>query len=218
MIAGLNLSSNPFRNRALPWVVAVAVACVSLVALFFTLAEYRQVRLQADAGERDLRGLREERRALEAQASEVREALPADQRQTLAAAHALVDRKSFSWSQLFADLEASLPAGVRVSRISVRDVTHQGEQTRADLELAVVGRTPADVTDMIRDMSRVGAFSAFPVSESEKTGKGESGYEWVLRVSYLQRGRSGGGGDDGEGDRAASVAPSSDAVASAREQ
>ena len=217
MIARLNLASNPFRNRTLPWAVAAAVAFVSLAALFLVLTEYRVVRAQADALERDVRSLRDERAALEAQAGEVREALAEDERRTLEAAHALVDRKSFSWSQLFADLEASLPSGVRVSRITVRDVAQQGDQTRAELEMTVVGRTPDAVTSMMNDMRRVGTFSAFPVQESQKTGRGESGYEWVLRMSYVQNRRR-GGGDDGRDASAGNVTSSTDAGALAQER
>ena len=56
----------------------------------------------------------------------------------------LVDRKRFSWSRLFADLESALPGNVRVTRISVRDVAARGEQTLAELDLTVVSKTPDD--------------------------------------------------------------------------
>ncbi|HYN84454.1 MAG TPA: hypothetical protein VER32_04330 [Pyrinomonadaceae bacterium] len=189
MIAGLNLSSRPFRNRTLPWTVAAAVALASLVALALFVTESARVRSQADAAERSVAEMRREKQGLEAQAAEVRQSVPAEQLRTLEAAHTLVGRKSFSWSQLFADLEASMPAGVRVSRISVREVSQRGGQTRAELEMTVVGKTPADVTGMITEMGRAGAFAAEPVTENFKTGRGESGYEWTLRVSYAQRAR-----------------------------
>jgi len=49
------------------------------------------------------------------------------------------------------------------------------------------------VTGMIDAMNRSGTFSAVPVTENQKSGRGESGYEWLLRVSYVQRARRGGG-------------------------
>ncbi len=193
MIAGLNLSSHPFRNRTLPWTVAFAVSLASLVALVFFVTEAGRVRSQADAAERSVAEMRREKNGLEEQAAEVRQSVPPEQLRTLEAAHTLVSRKTFSWSQLFADLEASMPSSVRVSRISVREVSQRGGQTRAELEMTVVGRTPADVTGMIAEMGRAGAFSAVPITESLKTGRGESGYEWTLRVSYAQRARREGG-------------------------
>ena len=132
---------------------------------------------------------------MQEQAEAVRQSVPPEQLQTLEAAHLLVDRKSFSWSQLFTDLEASLPSGVRVARINVREVAQRGGQTRAELELTVVGRTSGDVTNMMADMSRTGLFSVVPLSENAKEGRGDTTIEWTLRVTYLQRARVTGDGN-----------------------
>ena len=194
MIARLNLASDPFRNRALPWTVAVAVSAVSLLVLVLVLAQYRTASAQADASERQVQAMRAQRAELEKQAQEISQNIPPEQRETLKAAHELVSRKSFSWSQLFSDLEEFLPSSVRVSRINVREVAQVGDQTRADLDLTVVGRAPSDVTGMIAEMNRAGTFSAVPLTENQKSGKGEAGYEWTLRVSYVQRVRRRGDG------------------------
>jgi Tfp pilus assembly protein PilN len=207
VIARLNLASDPFRNRTLPWTIAVVVSVVSLLALVFILAKYRQVSAEADTSERQVQAMRTERKALEKQAEEVRQTIPPEQFKTLEAAHALVNRKSFSWSQLFSDLEEFLPTSVRVSRINVRAVTQVGDQTRADLDLTVVGREPTDVTGMINEMNRSGTFSAVPLTENHKSGKGESGYEWMLRVSYVQRSRRRGGDAQGGIEGAAAQRP-----------
>jgi Tfp pilus assembly protein PilN len=194
----LNLSSHPFRNRTLPWTVAAVVACVSLLSLFFILAESRRARQQADTAQAAVEDLRKERAQMKEQADAVRQSVPPEQLRTLEAAHRLVERKSFSWSQLFTDLEASLPSGVRVARINVRDVSQRAGQTRAELELMVVGRTPGDVTGMMADMSRTGLFSVVPLSENAREGRGDSGIEWTLRVTYVQRARATGGNSSNE--------------------
>lgn len=193
MIARLNLASDPFRNRALPWTISVVVSAASLAVIVLVLAQYREVRAEADATERQVVTMRTQRAELERQAQEINQTLPPEQREPLKAAHELVSRKGFSWSQLFADLEDFLPESVRVSRINVREVAQVGDQTRADLDLTVVGRTPSDVTGMIAEMNRAGTFSAVPLTENQKSGKGEAGYEWTLRVSYVQRVRRRGG-------------------------
>jgi Tfp pilus assembly protein PilN len=189
VIARLNLASDPFRNRTLPWTIAVAVSAVSLLALVATLAYYQRARAEADASEREVQVLRSQSAELERQAIEIKQTIPPEQRKTLEAAHALVSRKGFSWSQLFSDLEEALPSGVRVQRINVREVAEVGDQTRADLELTVLGKTATDVTGMITEMNSGGTFNAVPLTENAKTGRGESGYEWLLRVSYVQRRR-----------------------------
>jgi Tfp pilus assembly protein PilN len=185
--------------------VAVAVSAASLIVLVFVLARYNEVRSEADVSERQVRAMRDQRRAFDQQAEAVRQTIPAEQRPPLEAARALVSRKGFSWSQLFSDLEGFLPGNVRVARINVREVAQVGDQTRADLDLTVVGRASTDVTGMIDEMNRSGTFSAVPVTENQRSGRGETGYEWVLRVSYVQRARRGG-----------KAAPAGDATASAR--
>jgi Tfp pilus assembly protein PilN len=192
VISRLNLASDPYRNRALPWTLAVAVSAVSLVALVVILGRYSEARAQADVSDRQVQAMRAEQKELDRQAESIRQNIPEEQRPPLEAARALVSRKGFSWSQLFSDLEGFLPRDVMVSRINVREVAQVGDQTRADLDLTVIGRAPTDVTGMIDEMNRSGTFSAVPVSESHKTGRGESGYEWLLRVSYVQRARRGG--------------------------
>jgi Tfp pilus assembly protein PilN len=189
VIARLNLASDPFRNRTLPWTIAAAVSAVSLVALVLMLASYREERAKSDAVERDVVAMRSQSAELDRQAQEVRQNIPAEQAKTLEAAHALVSRKGFSWSQLFSDLEEVLPPNVRVQRINVREVAEVGDQTRADLELTVMGKTPADVTGMITEMNTGGTFNAVPLTEVQKSGRGEQGFEWTLRVSYVQRTR-----------------------------
>lgn len=191
MISRLNLASDPFRNRTLPWTVAVAVSAVSLVALVVILGRYNEARAQADVSDRHVQTMRTQQKEYEQQAQAIRQNIPPEQYQTLEAARTLVSRKGFSWSQLFSDLEGFLPGDVMVSRINVREVAQVGGQTRADLDLTVIGRAPTDVTGMMDKMNRSGSFNAVAVTESQKSGRGESGYEWLLRVSYVQRTRRG---------------------------
>jgi len=177
VIENLNLASNPFRNRTLPWTVAAVVACVSLAALIFTVSQFRQTRDRANLVERDVRGLRTEEDSLRAKATAVTQSLTPDQLRTLESAHSIIDRRNFSWSRLFADLEAALPQGVRVSRIAVRDVAHSGG---AELELAVVARNTTDITGMLGTMAQGRIFSADLLTEN----KSDKGIESTLRVRY----------------------------------
>ncbi len=187
VIARLNLASDPFRNRTLPWTVAVAVSALSLLGILYVLSEYRRVSAESAVADRQVRELRSQRAELDRQAAEVKQTIPPEQQETVKAAHALVDRKGFSWSQLFSDLEEALPSSVRVSRINVREVERAGDLTRTGIDLTVVGKTPMDVTTMMAEMNQGGTFSAVALTENQKSGRGESGFEWTLRVSYLQR-------------------------------
>jgi hypothetical protein len=187
VIDQLNLASQPFRNRTLPWTVAVTVALASVLALAFIISAGREAQARADRAEVDVQGLRQREQKLRATAEAVESTLTPEQRLVLNAAHEIVDRKNFSWSRLLADLEAALPATIRVARISVRDTHQVNGQTRAELELTVVGRTPADITRMIGELARAGIFSADLLTQTPRTAKGEPGTEATLRVYYTPR-------------------------------
>lgn len=184
MSVNLNLASQPFRNRAFPWTVTGVIAIVSLIAVILIVSRTNETNRKAAVVAGDVNNLRSQADALKKSAEDVRAALTPEQRQLRDAAEVLVERKHFSWSRLFADLESSLPGTVRVTRISVRDVASHGGQTSAELELSVVSRNPNDVTNMISDMSRTGIFEANLLAQNLQKGRNETGTESTLRVIY----------------------------------
>ncbi len=194
MSTKLNLASRPFSNHALPWVLTALIVTFSLLALVLIIRWTGQAKAQAAVVQIDINALNQQEQDLKARALAVETSLTQEQLQTLAAAHVLVDRKRFSWSRLFADLETALPGNVRVTRISVRDVAARGGQTLAELDLAVVSKTPATITDMMREMERAGIFHAELRTQNLQKGRGESGTEFELYVIY--RPRSGTATDD----------------------
>lgn len=187
MATKLNLATRPFSNRSLPWAVTTFVILLSLVSLIFIVRATSQARVQAEAVQNDINKLSQQEQVLLKQAQAVKNSLTSEQLQTLEAAHTLVDRKHFSWSRLFADLESALPGSVRVKRIAVRGVATRNDQTLAELELTVVAKSPAIVTDMIADMDRVGIFQSELRSQNLQRGRGESGAEYELYVAYRPR-------------------------------
>ena len=188
MSANLNLASQPFRNRALPWTIAGVITVASLLALVFLISKSNQTNRRTAEVDREVDAQRQQISSLERRAEEIKRSLTPEQLQTLQAAQSLVERKRFSWARLFADLEGALPASVRVKRISVRDVARRGERTVAELELAVVSKNPADATAMIMDMDRAGIFRAELVEQNlEKEGTANNTVS-TLRVVYQPRG------------------------------
>ena len=187
MITNLNLATRPFNNRVLPWLLTFVVLLVSVIGLFLVVHLTSQANSEAAVVQVDINRLRQQEQNLMEQAKAVQNTLTPDQQLTLKAAHQLVDRKRFSWSRLFADLEASLPGSVRVSRIAVRDVTPQGDQMVAELDLAVFAKTPTTITEMISSMDRAGVFHAELRSQNLQKGRGESGTEYELYVVYRPR-------------------------------
>lgn len=187
MTTKLNLASNPFRNRAVPWTVTTVITVASIVALLFIAKSTVQTNAQVQSTQRDVAELQKQSQTLNRHADEIKTALTPEQQRSLKSAHSLVDRKRFSWSRLFADLEAAMPGTVRVARIVVKEVHAQDDRTVANLDLTVVSKNPANVTQMIEDMERQGVFHAELVSQNLQRGKGESGAEYEMNVYYVPR-------------------------------
>jgi len=168
-------------------VLTVSILFLSVIGLFLVVRLTTEANKQASLVQANINDLKQQEQALMIQARAVKNSLTPEQQQALRAAHELVDRKRFSWSRLFADLEASLPGSVKVSRIAVSNVTAQGDQMVAELDLAVFAKSPTTITEMISSMDRGGIFQAQLRSQNLQKGCGESGTEYELYVVYRPR-------------------------------
>jgi Tfp pilus assembly protein PilN len=180
----LNLASRPFSNRIVPWALTVIILFVSLIGLLVVVQLTTSTRREADLVQGQITQLKQREQVLMDAANQVKQAFTSDQQQALPAAHALVERKAFSWSRLLADLESALPPNVKVSRIAVRDVTRQGGQTIAQLDLAVFANNPGTISDMLSKWQQDGIFSAELRNQNLQKGRGEAGTEYELAVTY----------------------------------
>jgi hypothetical protein len=185
--SNLNLASKPFSNRLLPWALTVLILFVSVVGLVLVVRLTTVANNQAATTQAEINSLRQREQALLKTAETVKNSLNPEQQQAVPAAHQLVDRRRFVWSRLLADLESSLPANVRVSRIAVRDVTTRGGQMIAELDLAVFAKNPATITEMISAMHEQGIFQAELRGQTLQKGRGEAGTEYELYVIYRSR-------------------------------
>ena len=183
----LNLASKPFSNRLLPWALTVIILFVSFIGLVVVVRLTTVTNSQANALQLEINGLKQKEQGLMQTAEQIKNSFTAEQQQALPAAHQLVDRKGFSWSGLLADLESSLPANVKVSRIAVRDVTKQANQTIAELDLNVFAKNPSTISEMIAAMHQEGIFKAELRSQNLQKGRGEAGTEYELYVIYRAR-------------------------------
>ena len=187
MNTSLNLASKPFSNRILPWALTALILFVSLIGLVVVVRLTTNATREADKAQAEINELKAREQALLNTAKEVQNSLTPEQQQALPAAHQLVDRKGFSWSRLLADLESSLPANVRVSRIAVRDVTRQADQTVAQLDLAVFTKNASTISEMIAAMHQEGIFEPELRNQNLQKGRGEAGTEYELSVIYRAR-------------------------------
>ena len=183
----LNLASRPFSNRILPWALTAIVLFMSFVGLVIVVRLTTVANSQAAVIQVENNALKQQEKTLMSAANDVKVQLTTEQQQAVPSAHKLIDRKQFSWSRLLADFEGALPPNVRVSRIAVRDVAKEGDNTIATLDLAVFAENPATISEMISDMHEKGIFQLVMRGQNLAKGRGEKGTEYEFDVLYRAR-------------------------------
>ncbi len=186
MINKLNLATHPFRNRTLPYLLALACCTLALVGVIFGFAKLRQIKAENEIVQSEIEMMETQLADLKGKGDQIQQTLTPEQRTLLIAAHKLVAQKSFGWSRLFADLEGVLPGGVSVSRINVENVYQTGDRTQAELQLSVLSRDYQSVMNMIDTMN------SRPIFQAELRGQDlqKKDYftytEYTLRLVYTQ--------------------------------
>jgi hypothetical protein len=153
-----NLSTRPFYNERL---VRAALALVAIVAVGLTAFNALQilrltsrgaeVRSEADAAEREASRLGSEARRIRQTIN--RDQLAAVQ---LAAGEAnqLIDRRAFSWTDLFNRFESTLPGDVRIAAVTPQ----VGSDGRMLVAVTVISRRVEDLDGFIEALESTGAF------------------------------------------------------------
>ena len=183
-ITDLNLSTKPFRNRVLPYLLSALMLVIAGMGVIFCLAILKQNSdlnkdLTAKIAERD-----EQIKQLKGEGQKVQQELSPEQTALLSASHKLVANKKFGWSRLFADLESVLPGSVSASRIVVQNIYADGDRVKAELELGVLSRDYPSVMTMIDNMQNSGLFQAeLRGQDLQKTDR-MTYTEYTLRIIY----------------------------------
>jgi hypothetical protein len=174
----LNLATQPFRNETLP---AVLFGTASFVLLAVTVHHAFVVRglLPARTSQlhKEVAALEEEAERLRAEARAVKTANP--EPRVVAewgVLKDLVDRRTFSWTGLFAHLEQVLPREVRL--VSIAPDVEKGEVT---LEITAVARPPQAGLGLVGLLEGRREFEdVYPMSVSEQEG-GIAEFQYTMR-------------------------------------
>lgn len=117
----LNLSTRPFYNvRAVQFTLGLMFIVVLAMTAFNVARAITLSAAQTTLGARATESEREAAR-LRAEAGRIRGRINANEVETVATAaqeaNGIIDRRAFSWSQLFSQFEATLPADVRITSV-----------------------------------------------------------------------------------------------------
>ena len=184
-----NLSTRPFYN-----VRAVRAAILALAAIVFVMTAFNVVQIiRLTTSQRTLGA---QARAAEDEAARLR----ADAMQTLARvdqkelavvakaaaeANAIIDQRTFPWTDLLAHFEAALPANVRITQVQ------QGSETDTLLIGAQAGSID-EIDQFIESLEKTGAFRNVLATATQISGDGL--LEAIVEGAYQPPPRAGAAG------------------------
>jgi Tfp pilus assembly protein PilN len=153
-----NLSTRPFYNEHLVHIWLIAVAVAVLAATTFNAS--RVLRYSRSDTRLATQASGDESRAadLRRQAARLRSSVDPRQIDFAAAdarqANDLIDRRTFSWTELFNRFETTLPNDVRIASVKPRVDRERGIL----LTINVLAKTVDDVNEFIENLEKTGAF------------------------------------------------------------
>jgi cell division protein FtsB len=166
-----NLATRPFYNERAVHVVIGAVAAVVLAITIFNVV--RIVTLSQHNTELSARinAERAEAERLTSEAARIRRTINKDELTLVVneaeEANALIDQRTFSWTEFFNLIESTLPPDVMLS--AVRPSFKDGV-TRVNM--FVLGRRPEDVDEFMEKLEATGSFEEINAAASDWTDAG----------------------------------------------
>ena len=167
----MNLATRPFYNdRAVHLALgavglaAVAVLLLGGMRLVDLSRTHRTLTLRAEGAER-------ETAAVAAEAARHERTVPADALEALRVAaeevDRLIERRLFSWTAFFNVIERTLPSAVMLTA-----VRPDADERGTSIDLAVIGRTVADIEEFIRRLEETGHFDDVLARQGELDEEG----------------------------------------------
>jgi Tfp pilus assembly protein PilN len=181
-----NLSTRPFYNEGAVriWLIVIAIAVVA--ATLFNVS--RLIQYSRSDTELATQASRDEARTAELRAAAVRMRASVDARQVDVAsvearvANDLIDRRTFSWTELFNRLERTLPPEVRITAVRPRIE----KDRRIVLTITVLARGVDDIDRFMENLEATGAFKGLGSHLEEHVNEGGQ-LEASLEAVYVGR-------------------------------
>ena len=178
-----NLSTRPFYNERIVHIWLLVFLVVVVLATAFNAVRVLQYS-QSDT-QLSTQAARDESRAAELRAGAVRLRKTVDPKQIELAslearqANDLIDRRTFSWTEVFNYFESALPDEVRITPF--RSKVDKGQIV---LTVAIVARGAEDVSAFMDSLKRTGAFTQVGATLEERVNE-QGQLQASLETIYL---------------------------------
>jgi hypothetical protein len=186
-----NLSTRPFYNiRAVHAVLGACTAVVILLTMFNVISLVRLAANQRSLGARAVQAQTDATR-LRADAARVRSQVDARELEVVSVAareaKGIIDMRTFSWTDLLAQFEKTLPENVRITAVQPR-VENDG---RFIVGIRVEARQVDDLVTFLNELEKTGAFRNVLATNEQATDDGL--LEAVIEGLYVQPANGAGG-------------------------
>jgi Tfp pilus assembly protein PilN len=184
----VNLASDPFR-RDRPMLMAYGTGAVLLTGLLCVLAflvlnersRAKETRVTVDRLNTELRSINAEQARLD---STLRQPANAEVLQRSLLLNTLVERKSISWTRIFADLEGVMPYNVRLIQVRLPQINSHNEVT---LDMIVGAQDPVPVIEFLKRLETSPLFGPATLHASQPPTQNEPLYRYRVSVDYAQK-------------------------------
>lgn len=180
-----NLATRPFYNERAVHLWLLLAAAVVVAATLFN--GWRILHYSGSNTELAAQAARDEARAAQLRADAARLRATVDPRQIASVsadareANDLIDRRTFSWTELFNRFETTLPADVRIT--SVRP--QLDKERRIVLTIMVLARSVDDVNQFMENLDQTAAFTNLTPVQEHTTEEGQ--IESTLEAVYVPK-------------------------------
>jgi Tfp pilus assembly protein PilN len=178
-----NLSTRPFYNERAVFVWLAVIALVVVAATIFNVS--RVIRYSRSDTQLATQAARDETKAGDLRGEAARLRASVDPRQVDQAsaearqANELIDRRTFSWTELFNRFEATLPDDVRITSVRPKIDEAKGFV----VIISVVAKNVDDVSLFMENLEKTAAFSSLLSREDRLTEQGL--LESTLETTYV---------------------------------
>jgi hypothetical protein len=186
-----NLSTRPFYNiRAVQAALGALVALVILFTLFNVISLLQLATSQRSLGARAVQAQNDAAK-LRADAAQIRAQINAKELEVVSAAareaKSIIEMRAFSWTDLLAQFEKTLPENVRITAVQPR----LEKDGRFIISMRVEAKEIGDVEKFLEDLERTGAFHNVLTTDEQATEDGL--LEALIEGAYVQQAASAAG-------------------------
>ena len=186
-----NLSTRPFYNiRAVQAALGALVAFVILFTMFNVISLLQLATSQRSLGARAVQAQNDAAK-LKADAVQIRAQINAKELEVVSAAareaKSIIEMRAFSWTDLLAQFEKTLPENVRITAVQPR----LEKDGRFIIGMRVEAKDIGDLEKFLEELEMTGAFHNVLTTDEQATDDGL--LEAVIEGSYVQQAASAAG-------------------------